>query len=154
MAQCSPLSAGNKASTPVHLRSSAAAPALRTTDQVFTLVVQIFWVRILASSLVTSLPLRHKKRPAWRLSASVRRLLIAPGRAAAGTSVVAIGTVTVALDSGATINFHPNFSHLLSDYESNSVRKNRTWCSSVSGRYVNTGTLKAAVFNGHKWHYI
>jgi hypothetical protein len=101
-------------------------PALRTTDQVFSLVVKIFWVRILTSSLVTSLPLRcKKKRPAWRLSASVRRLLTAPGRAAVGVIVVAISTVTVALDLGAKINFHPNFSHLLSDYESNSVRKNR-----------------------------
>jgi hypothetical protein len=55
------LSAGNKARTPVHLRSTAAAPALRTTDQVFTLVVKIFLVRILASSLVTSLLYDTKK---------------------------------------------------------------------------------------------
>lgn len=54
------MSAGNKARTPVHL-STAAAPALRTTDQVFTLVVKIFWVRILASSLATSLLYDTKK---------------------------------------------------------------------------------------------
>lgn len=57
---------------------------------------------------------------------SVRRLFLAPGRAAAGMSVVAVGTVTSRDGLRGDDKLPSEFFTFMSDYEPNSVRKNRT----------------------------